>query len=154
MIKAYLVSMLIAFVLSFWGCVVAIPLLKKLKAGQNILHYVKEHKSKSGTPTMGGIAFVFATLATALLFYKTINRTLLVAVSVGLAYMCVGLIDDFLKLKHRQNLGLRAWQKFAFQFVIAIFVGIYCVNNKLGWLYIPFTKMRLNGVGKYVIINY
>ena len=150
MIKAYLVSMLIAFVLSFLGCVVAIPLLKKLKAGQNILHYVKEHKSKSGTPTMGGIAFVFATLATALLFYKTINRTLLVAVSVGLAYMCVGLIDDFLKLKHRQNLGLRAWQKFAFQFVIAIFVGIYCVNNKLGWLYIPFTKMRLN-IGFWIL---
>ena len=150
MIKAYLVSMLIAFVLSFLGCVVAIPLLKKLKAGQNILHYVKEHKSKSGTPTMGGIAFVFATLATALLFYKTINRTLLVAVSVGLAYMCVGLIDDFLKLKHRQNLGLRAWQKFAFQFVIAIFVGIYCVNNKLGLLYIPFTKMRLN-IGFWIL---
>lgn len=150
MIKAYLVSMLIAFALSFLGCVVVIPLLKKLKAGQNILHYVKEHKSKSGTPTMGGIAFVFATLATALLFYKTINRTLLVAVSVGLAYMCVGLIDDFLKLKHRQNLGLRAWQKFAFQFVIAIFVGVYCVNNKLGWLYIPFTKMRLN-VGFWIL---
>ena len=150
MMKAYLVSMLVAFALSFLGCVFIIPLLRKLKAGQNILHYVKEHKSKSGTPTMGGIAFVFATLATALLFYKTINRTLLVAVSVGLAYMCVGLIDDFLKLKHRQNLGLRAWQKFAFQFVIAIFVGIYCVNNKLGWLYIPFTKMRLN-IGFWIL---
>ena len=62
MIKAYLVSMLVAFALSFLGCVFIIPLLRKLKAGQNILHYVKEHKSKSGTPTMGGIAFVFATL--------------------------------------------------------------------------------------------
>ena len=32
-----------------------IPLLKKLKIGQTILSYVKEHKSKNGTPTMGGI---------------------------------------------------------------------------------------------------
>ena len=122
MMKAYLVSMLVAFALSFLGCVFIIPLLRKLKAGQNILHYVKEHKSKSGTPTMGGIAFVFATLFTVLLFYRTINKTLVVALSVGIAYMCVGLLDDFLKLKNKQNLGLRAWQKFVFQLVIAVFV--------------------------------
>ena len=150
MMKAYLVSMLVAFALSFLGCVFIIPLLRKLKAGQNILHYVKEHKSKSGTPTMGGIAFVFATLFTVLLFYRTINKTLVVALSVGLAYMCVGLIDDFLKLKNKQNLGLRAWQKFAFQLVIAVFVGVYCVENKLGFLYIPFTKMGLN-IGFWIL---
>ena len=150
MMKAYLVSMLVAFALSFLGCVFIIPLLRKLKAGQNILHYVKEHKSKSGTPTMGGIAFVFATLFTAFLFYGTINKTLIVALSVGIAYMCVGLIDDFLKLKNKQNLGLRAWQKFAFQFVIAVSVGVYCVENKLGFLYIPFAKMGVD-IGFWVL---
>ena len=41
-------------------CAALIPLLKKLHAGQYILGYVEEHKAKSGTPTMGGLAFVFA----------------------------------------------------------------------------------------------
>ena len=77
MVKRYLLVALVAFLLSFLLSLVLIPLLKRLKAGQNILHYVKEHKNKSGTPTMGGIAFVFATLATALLFYKTINYDLI-----------------------------------------------------------------------------
>ena len=65
--------------------------------------------------------------------------------------MIVGLLDDFLKKKHRENLGLRAWQKFVFQFIIAIFSGIYCYRSgltewnvpflakkwKVGWLVVP-----------------
>ena len=58
--KIYLVAVLLAFVLSFVFCLGLIPILRRLKAGQNILVYVKEHKGKSGTPTMGGIAFIAA----------------------------------------------------------------------------------------------
>ena len=58
--KNYLAAALVAFLLSLVFCLLLIPVLRKLKAGQNILSYVKEHKGKSGTPTMGGLAFVGA----------------------------------------------------------------------------------------------
>lgn len=138
--KTYLLSALVAFALSFLFCRVLIPILRRLKAGQNILVYVKEHKGKGGTPTMGGIAFVLAAVITVLLFLGTLEKRTIVALAVGLSFMAVGLLDDFLKRKHKENLGLRAWQKFLFQAVIALFVGIYCYRAGIIRLYIPLVK--------------
>ena len=112
--KNYLLVSLVAFGLSWLFCFLLIPILRRLKAGQNILVYVQEHKNKSGTPTMGGLAFVFsATIATAI-FVKKADKTLIITLAIALSYMSVGFLDDFLKRKHKQNLGLTARQKFAF----------------------------------------
>ena len=140
MIKTYLLTALIAFAISFVGCLVLIPILRRLKAGQNILVYVKEHKGKGGTPTMGGIAFVFAAVLTTALVLRRAEKTVIVCLAIGLAYMAVGLLDDFLKRKHRENLGLKAWQKLVFQLLIAIFAGIYAFRMDLTDLHIPFIK--------------
>lgn len=139
MTKVYILSAVVAFALSFLFCLLLIPLLRKLKAGQNILVYVKEHKNKGGTPTMGGIAFVCAAILTAILFFHQTDRAFILVLAIGLAYMCVGLLDDFLKLKRKENLGLRAWQKLAFQLLIAVFVGIFCLRAGLTKLRFPFS---------------
>ena len=141
MIKTYLLTALIAFAISFVGCFVLIPILRRLKAGQNILVYVKEHKGKGGTPTMGGIAFVFAAVLSTVLVLRRAEKTVIVCLAIGLAYMAVGLLDDFLKKKHKENLGLRAWQKFTFQALIAVFSGIYCLRSGLTFLYLPFVNI-------------
>ena len=54
------ISFLASFILCLLFCAMLLPLLKKLKAGQEILQYVTEHSNKQGTPTMGGIAFILA----------------------------------------------------------------------------------------------
>ena len=138
MAKIYLLYLLTAFVFSWLFCFLLIPLLRRMKAGQNILVYVKEHKSKSGTPTMGGIAFVFATVAAVICLAREADKTLIIAIVIGLAYMIVGLLDDCLKKKHRENLGLRAWQKLVFQTLIALFAGAYCMRLGLMEQYVPF----------------
>ena len=56
--KTFLIGMLSAFCASLFLLLLILPLLKRLKAGQYILGYVKEHKDKGGTPTMGGLAFI------------------------------------------------------------------------------------------------
>ena len=58
--KTFLIGMLSAFCASLFLLLLILPLLKRLKAGQYILGYVKEHKDKGGTPTMGGLAFIAA----------------------------------------------------------------------------------------------
>lgn len=141
--KTYLLTATVAFFISLLFCVLLIPVLKRFKAGQNILVYVKEHKGKSGTPTMGGLAFIAAAVLTVLLFIKTYSKTLTVTLVVGLAYMIVGLLDDYLKRRHKANLGLRAWQKFAFQLFIAVFVGVYCLRAGATKLYLPFSSITL-----------
>ncbi len=138
--KGYLFTVIISFAISLVFCLILLPILRKWKAGQNILSYVKEHKSKGGTPTMGGIAFLSAAILTTVLFSKKIDRTLLVCLAVGAAYMAVGLMDDFFKLRRKENLGLTAKQKLVFQTLIALFAGIYCARTGLTKLYIPFLK--------------
>ena len=146
--KLYLLAVLVSFALSLVFCFVLIPLLRRLKAGQNILSYVKEHKKKSGTPTMGGLAFIAAAMVAAAIFIgyarPKILRASILCLAVGLSYMIIGLLDDYLKLRHRENLGLRAWQKLAFQTAAAMFCGIYCYRAELTSLFIPFVNRSVD----------
>lgn len=154
MTKIYLLAALVSFALSFVFCLVLIPVLRKLKAGQNILVYVKEHQKKSGTPTMGGIAFIAAAVVAAAIFIglakPTLLRTSILSVVIGLSYMIIGLLDDYLKKRHKENLGLRAWQKFAFQSLVALFCGIYCFRAELTKLQIPFFKVAFD-IGWWIV---
>ena len=141
--KTLLSGILLSFVLSAFLCILLIPVLRKIKAGQNILVYVKEHKNKSGTPTMGGLAFITAVFIVSVLLINSKDRATILTLVVGLAFTLVGFLDDLLKRKHKENLGLRAYQKFSFQALIAVFVGIYCFRVGLTSVYIPFTYKTL-----------
>ena len=142
--KMYLLSAFTAFALSIVFCFLLIPLLRKWKAGQNILTYVKEHKNKGGTPTMGGLAFIGATLVTVFIFVRTQERVFLLTLLIGLSYMIIGFLDDMLKRKHKENLGLKAWQKFSFQIVVAILAGFFCYRSGLTELHFPFVKRSID----------
>ncbi len=146
----YLLAILLSFFFSLFFCRLLIPLLRKWKAGQNILSYVKEHKKKGGTPTMGGIAFLSAAVLVTALLVPKFNKTLVICLAIGIAYMIVGLVDDFCKQKHKQNLGLRAWQKLLFQTAIAIFTGMYCLRVGLTNIRLPFFNKTVN-VGWWII---
>lgn len=148
--KRYLFSALVAFGFSLLFCWLLIPILRRFKAGQNILSYVKEHEKKSGTPTMGGIAFLSAAVLSVALFVSGLDRKVLICLAIGLSYMLVGLFDDILKCKHKENLGLKAWQKLLFQLLIALFAGGYCYRAGITDLYIPFTKIAVN-IGWWVL---
>lgn len=148
--KTSILSALVALVVTIVACIILIPALRKWKAGQNILSYVKEHKSKAGTPTMGGLAFVLASVSVCVLFTRTLERRLIISLATGLAYMLVGLLDDCLKCKHKDNLGLTAWQKTFFQVFVALFVAIYAYRAGFVKWYVPFTFTRIN-LGFWVI---
>ena len=137
--KLYLIAAYCAFALSLGLCAAEIPLLKKMKAGQNILHYVKEHAGKGGTPTMGGLGFVLAASIVAFLANGREDKSFLVVLAVGLGYLFVGFLDDFLKKRRKDNLGLRPYQKVFFQLAVAVIAAVYCCLNGLTVLRIPFT---------------
>ncbi len=141
--KIYIISALVSFAFSLLFCIIVIPLLKRVKAGQNILVYVKEHQNKSGTPTMGGIAFISAALLSTVVFVKNLDRTVVLCLLIGVSYMIIGLLDDLLKKKHKENLGLKAGQKLFFQLAVAVFSGIYCIRSGLTSVHLPFIGNRL-----------
>lgn len=114
-----------------------IPILVAKKAGQPIRKEgPKSHYTKAGTPTMGGIAFIFAILFIALVAVIVYairgeqNRFIPLGLTLALAVFngMIGFFDDYRKLLKKQNEGLKAWQKFALQVIAAIAYIVLLVN--------------------------
>ncbi len=154
MIKCFL-GMLLGFILSLVLGYVLIPILKKFKFNQSLNVYLEEkHASKKGTPTIGGIIFILATLITItlmVLFKKiTLSYSLLIVIFSFVSYGLIGFIDDYLIIKRNNNQGLSEKSKLFLQLVVAIIffilflldgnkplIWIHTLNIKLniGWLY-------------------
>ena len=86
-------------------------LAKKLKLRQTVLSYVDNHAGKSGTPTMGGIAFVIATVVTTLIFTRENSSLATLLVVLMVCFALVGFLDDFIKVFFRRNEGLSRCKK-------------------------------------------
>ncbi len=137
--KLLLIACLVALTLSFIGGLIVIPILRRIKVGQPILKYVEVHKDKSGTPTMGGLFFIISTAIIFLIFKGYEGRIATVILAIGLAFMLVGFLDDFLKIKFHKNEGLKAYQKIIFQLGIAVLAGVFAYVNGITVFYLPFS---------------
>ncbi len=154
-------------VLTFLFTVIAarfiIPILRSKKMGQKILDVgPRWHKSKEGTPTMGGIAFIIPVfvIGVGCSVYLGMNSDfqsimpLSLTISFAALNALIGCIDDMAKFRKKQNEGLTAKQKFLLQLVAAAlylismtFTG--CISTSL---YIPYVDISLElGVFYYVI---
>ena len=101
-----------------------IPVLRKMHTGQSIREEgPSTHRAKSGTPTMGGIAFIAAVALTCAV-NRTISGELAVILVSFVLFGALGFVDDYIKVAKKHNLGLRAWQKLAVQTAIGIVVAI------------------------------
>ncbi len=127
----FIVTLVCVFVLTALFTRLIIPKLKSMKLGQTILEIgPRWHKSKEGTPTMGGVAFISAILVIGALAVFAIMRftdgilpvRLIVTLIFAALNGAIGIIDDMTKFKNHRNEGLSASQKFLLQLVVG---GIY-----------------------------
>ena len=156
-------TLVTVFVLTVLIARVVIPILKSHKAGVRILEIgPRWHKSKEGTPIMGGICFILAILLTVLAVtviaaccrevrgLLPLALTLILAVGNGL----IGFVDDFCKLVKKQNEGLLPWQKTVLQLLIGILYLVAMIRfcSLSTALYIPYFGIELElGVFYYAL---
>lgn len=136
-------SILFSFLLSTIIGLLLIPLFKKLNLGQNIKDGIPiSHKKKAGTPTFGGIIFIFSSIITMLFMIKNYNKELLLVISSLIAFGLIGFIDDTLKKIHKKNEGLTSkWKMILLLFVSSIFAIYSYYNPSIGSIIMfPFTK--------------
>ena len=131
-------SFLAAFAVTVALAPIVIYCSRKFKLRQTVLHYVSEHKSKSGTPTMGGIAFLIGSSLATLLFGRSSLSLMCLVLFIG--YGVIGFLDDYIKIKYKRNEGLKPYQKIVFQLLIAIIVSIaaYKRNIKISLIFDEF----------------
>lgn len=148
-----------------------IPKLRSMKMGQKILDIgPRWHKSKEGTPTMGGLSFavsVFVVLSAAMVYLQfsgkgTSVMPLLLTLLLAVGNCVIGIIDDLTKFRKKQNEGLTASQKFLLQLAMAgaflalmqlygnmntaLTVPFVGVALELGWFYYIFALVFITGI--------
>ncbi len=121
------------------------------------------HKAKAGTPTMGGLLILAASLGPTLLWADLTNAYVWIAVLTTASYGAVGFLDDYLKIVRRSHHGLLPRYKMGWQVAIGLAVGVVLLllaqsgdyNTRLifpffkrlipdlGWMYVPFTVFVL-----------
>ncbi|MDR0220094.1 MAG: phospho-N-acetylmuramoyl-pentapeptide-transferase [Lachnospiraceae bacterium] len=120
-----LLPLVIAFAVSAILGPLAIPLLRRVKAGQVVRENgPQSHLGKTGTPTMGGLFFLVSIVATSLFYVRDYPQTIPVLL-VMLGFGVIGFVDDYLKVVKKRSLGLRAWQKALGQLAVTVAFVIY-----------------------------
>lgn len=163
-IYASLTALLICWLLGPWT-------IRKL-AQHQIGQYVRSdgpptHKRKSGTPTMGGLLILFATLVAVLLWGNLTSSFVWIVLLVMISYGAVGFVDDYLMQVKKETGGLPGRIKIVIQFAIALLVAgvLYAradfdthitipffkgLSPDLGWAYILFATTVIVGTSHAV----
>ncbi len=142
-----------------------IPVLKSKKMGQKILDIgPRWHKSKEGTPTMGGLSFIAAITAVCILvivgmtFFRQLDRRDLILTGLLLIYAllngAIGFFDDLAKFRHGRNDGFTPSQKYLLQLCAAavFLMALRYFNFITTEIYIPFLKIYWNlGLAYYIL---
>jgi phospho-N-acetylmuramoyl-pentapeptide-transferase len=162
---------LTALVISFFAGPRLIRTLRDFQIGQVIRHEgPATHRTKAGTPTMGGLLILAAALIPTLLWADLTNIYVWIAVLSTAAYGGIGFADDYLKITRRSHHGLIPRYKIGAQVGVALIVGVVLMFlaskglystrlifpffkwliPDLGWFYVPFTVLVLVGASNAV----
>ncbi|MCW2666417.1 MAG: phospho-N-acetylmuramoyl-pentapeptide-transferase [Frankiales bacterium] len=125
--RSVLIAALTALILSLLGTPAVVKLFRRRGYGQEIREDgPSSHATKRGTPTMGGVVIIAATVVGYLVAHllvinqpgrgPTASGLLVLGLMVGLG--AVGFLDDFIKIRKQRSLGLTAAAKFIGQLVV------------------------------------
>ena len=151
-VKVLLITFFVTVVMS----IVIIPLLRKLKVGQIERNDGPEsHLKKQGTPTMGGIIIMLATIISSILVYIyylkirgdiQVAKDLLPLIITTFGFGLIGFVDDFKKLVLKNTKGLNPKAKMAGLLLISVGYTFFLLKilNVGTDMYIPFLKQYIN----------
>ena len=163
-IFAILTALIISMVVGGWF----IRKLREMQIGQ----YIREdgpqsHHNKSGTPTMGGLMIIFATLIATLLWAELNNAYIWLLALVTLGFGLIGFFDDYLKVIKKQNRGLSGRAKLVTQTLVALVPAVWFymspgfsttltvpffkqLQPNLGFMFVPFAIFVIVGTANAV----
>lgn len=157
-----LICLIVSFVLTAILGKITIPILKKLKVGQNERSDgPRAHLKKQGTPTMGGIMMIISIVFVSIIFClinkdMETNMPIIAIACASIGFGIVGFVDDFKKIVLKNTEGLNPRLKMFGLLIISVMYTIFLIKyvnigtdiiipfigydlNLPIWIYIPFT---------------
>jgi phospho-N-acetylmuramoyl-pentapeptide-transferase len=176
-VRAVVVAAAVALLVSLFGTPWAIRAFARLKAGQPIrAEGPQTHLTKQGTPTMGGVVFIVATLLAYIAGHLSlalfplpdpqivqVGPSMTALVLLGLFVFCgaIGFIDDFLKVRKKNSLGLNQRGKLVAQLLVGAIFGVFAfirpssANETVASTTLSFVRdidwLRVGSVGAVVV---
>jgi phospho-N-acetylmuramoyl-pentapeptide-transferase len=160
MIVKFFIAMILCFVCTAVLGRIFIPVLKSFKVGQKIREIgPRWHKSKEGTPMMGGLFFIVPIVIIMSVYsfvcmdFAEGGVRFLLCLALALANGAIGFIDDSRKLFKKQNEGLKSGEKFMLQLIVAalFLLGMTYFGGLTTSLYIPFFNISVE-LGRFYYI--
>lgn len=160
-----LMTMGVSFILAVILGPLTIPLLRRLKFGQQVRDDGPQgHLKKAGTPTMGG-AIILLAFTLAFLKFSVTDIDFYVLLIATLGFGLIGFLDDYIKIVFKRSLGLTARQKLIGQLACAVFICVLLWQSDhstvlgipgttwgldLGWFYYPFIILMMLAISNAV----
>ena len=134
----YALANLVSYISFRAGAAIATALLLAFVAGPPIIRRLQAHKvgqivrtdgpathlGKRGTPTMGGLIILIASVVSTLLWAQLDNRFVMFALAATVWMGAIGFVDDYLKVVQRRPRGLVARYKLAGQISFGLALGV------------------------------
>ncbi|MDO5014947.1 MAG: phospho-N-acetylmuramoyl-pentapeptide-transferase [Clostridia bacterium] len=166
-----ILGFVISFIISALLGIKLVPALKKFKMGQITEESIYWHKAKKGTPTMGGIMFIFTTIFVFFfimiidsltggalknnteIYSGEINVKIYAGILLALSLSMIGFMDDYLKVKKNQNEGLSEGKKTVLQIlVIGAYITCLCLVGQ-PHLYFPMIGSFMVPYWLYIVLS-
>ena len=142
-LETAVLASLIAFLANVLLCPILIPILKRIKFGQNVRDDgPKTHIQKAGTPTMGGIIIIISFFVGSVFFLQGNTKGILV-MFVTIAFGVIGFLDDYIKVVKKRSLGFRAVPKFLLQLLsggVFLFLLNTTTDGSYNYFFVPFMR--------------
>ncbi|KAA9007602.1 phospho-N-acetylmuramoyl-pentapeptide-transferase [Paenibacillus spiritus] len=157
-----LLTIAVSFILAVIAAPLLIPLLRRMKFGQQVRDDgPQSHLKKAGTPTMGGIIIILA-FTLSYLKFSVVNTDFYVLLVAALGYGLIGFLDDYIKIVFRRSLGLTPRQKLLGQLVVGAVMSVLLIQaghstaiavpgtsvsfDWTGWFYYPFIIVMMMAI--------
>ena len=149
--EIFALALLSSFILTLICGKILIPILHRLKFGQQVrTDGPQEHLKKQGTPTMGGLIFILPIALLSFVFTEGNIAFTLVCVLMTVGFGAIGFIDDYIKVVKKRSLGLKAYQKIVLQFLLSLIFALYAYFTLGSRIHIPFSINEIDLGGWYV----
>lgn len=156
----------VSFILAVIAAPLLIPLLRRMKFGQQVRDDgPQSHLKKAGTPTMGGVVIILA-FTLSFLKFSVINTDFYVLLVATLGFGLIGFLDDYIKIVFKRSLGLTARQKLIGQLLFSAIMCVLLIQNGHstaihvpgtswsfdwgGWFYYPFIVIMMLAISNAV----
>lgn len=151
-ITAFLVSVILGPYVIRW--LYRLKIGEQVRKDQDTVRLLEFHKSKEGTPTMGGVLILLAIVISTLLWADIFNKYVILVLVSTLWLGTIGLIDDSIKMIKKRSMGLRPFVKLKWQILLGLLIGsvLYLDPKFSTGLELPFFKRLIVELGIFYIL--